>query len=143
MMAECESQIAETECNPQESEVAQLQAEIAALRAELKALREQWDEELDHIFREIASDRQRISRLENPEDGEPTRTELGHLKRIEKHLIESSMHSASFAELRGILGVSPGRISQLIKKLDPQRFEVRRSVANHRGKILVLRRRSL
>jgi DNA-binding MarR family transcriptional regulator len=83
-----------------------------------------------------------LSTLEHPEDGDPTPTELAHLQRIEKHLRESPWHSASFAEIRGLLGVSPGRVSQLVKKLEPQRFEVKRSAADHKARVLVLKRRS-
>jgi ribosomal protein L29 len=120
----------------------ELRAEIAALRSELENLRQKWDADLDRVLREIAYDRQRLARLEHPEDREPTPTERAHLQRIEKHLKDSSRHASSFAELRGLLGVSPGRISQLIKKLDPQRFEVKRSAADHKARVLILKRRS-
>jgi DNA repair exonuclease SbcCD ATPase subunit len=122
--------------------IEQLRAEIAALRSELENLRQKWDADLDRVLREIAYDRQRLSKLEHPEDRDPTPTELAHLQKIEKHLKDSSRHAVSFAELRGLLGVSPGRISQLVRKLDPQRFEVKRSAANHKARVLVLKRRS-
>ena len=121
----------------------ELRAEVAALSLELETLRQKWDTDLDRVLREIAYDRQRLARLEHPEEREPTPTELAHLQRIEKHLKDSSRHAASFAELRGLLGVSPGRVSQLVRKLDPQRFEVKRSSANHKARVLVLRRSSL
>lgn len=126
---------------PKETE--ELRAEIAALRIELEDLRGQRDTDLERVLREIAYDRQRLARLEHPEDREPTPTELAHLQRIEKHLKDSSRHAASFAEIRGLLGVSPGRVSQLVRKLDPQRFEVKRSAADHKARVLVLRRSSL
>jgi hypothetical protein len=121
---------------------ARLQEEIRALKSELQSLREQWDDEQARVFREIALDRQRIARLEHPEVWEPTHAEQAHLQKIEKHLMASPRHAASFAEIRGLLGVSPGRVSQLVKKLDPQRFEVKRSAGDHKSRVLVLKRRS-
>jgi len=129
------------EGEPAANEV-RLLGEIRALKSELQGLRDQWDSELARIFREMALDRQRITRLEHPEDGEPTNTELAHLQKIEKHLQASPRHAASFAEIRGLLGVSPGRVSQLVKKLDLQRFEVKRSASDHKARVLVLKRRS-
>jgi DNA repair exonuclease SbcCD ATPase subunit len=123
--------------------IEQLRAEIAALRIELENLRQKWDADLERVLQEIAYDRQRLARLEHPEDREPTPTERAHLQRIEKHLKDSSRHAASFAEIRGLLGVSPGRVSQLVRKLNPQRFEVKRSAADHKARVLVLRRSSL
>jgi len=120
----------------------ELRAEVAALSLELETLRQKWDGDLDRVLREIAYDRQRLARLEHPKDREPPPTELAHLQRIEKHLKDSSRHAASFAELRGLLGVSPGRVSQLVRKLDPQRFEVKRSAVDHKARVLVLKRRS-
>jgi DNA-binding MarR family transcriptional regulator len=123
------------------NETEDLRAEVATLRSELETLRQKWDADLDRVLREIAYDRQRLSKLEHPEDRDPTPTELAHLQRIEKHLKDSSRHAASFAELRGLLGVSPGRVSQLVKKLDSQRFEVKRSASDHKARVLVLKGR--
>jgi hypothetical protein len=119
----------------------ELKEEIDALRNELESLRQLRETDREDILREIALDRQRIARLEHPDDQDPTPTELAHLQRIEKHLRDSSRHAASFAEIRGILGVSPGRVSQLVRKLDPQKFEIKRSSADHKARILVLKRR--
>jgi hypothetical protein len=128
----------------QVAEIERLRFELASLRDELDSLRRQDEEDQFYVLREVALDRQRIARLEHPENAEPTATERAHLQRIEKHLKDSPRHAASFAEIRGLLGVSPGRVSQLVKKLDPQRFEVRRSAADHKARVLVLRgRRSL
>ena len=129
------------EGEPAANEV-RLQEEIRALKSELQGLRDQWDSELARIFREMALDRQRLTRLEHPEDGEPTHAEQAHLQKIERHLQASPRHAASFAEIRGLLGVSPGRVSQLVKKLDLQRFEVKRSASDHKARVLVLKRRS-
>ena len=119
----------------------ELKEEIDALRTELLTLRQLRETDREDLLREIALDRQRIARLEHSDDQDPTPTDLAHLQRIEKHLRESSRHAASFAEIRGLLGVSPGRVSQLIKKLDPQKFEVKRSAADHKSRVLVLKRR--
>jgi hypothetical protein len=124
------------------NETEDLRAEIVALRNELEDLRRQREADLDRVLREIAYDRQRLSKLEHLEDRDPTLTELAHLQRIEKHLRDSSRHTASFAEIRELLGVSPGRVSQLVRKLDPQRFEIRRSARDHKARVLVLKRRS-
>jgi hypothetical protein len=121
----------------------QLRTEIAVLKTEIEGLRKKWDADIDRMLREIAYDRQRLSGLEHPEDRDPTPTEIDHLQKIEKHLKGSPWHSASFAEIRGLLGVSPGRVSQLVRKLDPQRFEVRRSASDHKARILVLKGRLL
>jgi hypothetical protein len=119
----------------------QLKIEIAAIKGELEILQKKWDLEMERMFRELAYDRQRLSALEHPEDRNPTPTELDHLQKIEKHLKASPWHSASFAEIRGLLGVSPGRVSQLVKKLDPQRFEIRQSASDYKARTLVLKGR--
>ena len=122
-------------------ELERLNVQIASQDSRIIELAAQQDEDCDRLAHDIALDRQRISHLEDPTSRDPTPTEQAHLQKIEKHLRESPRHAASFAEIRGLLGVSPGRVSQLVKKLDPQRFEVHRSARDHKARILILKRR--
>lgn len=124
------------------SELERLKVQIESQDRRITEIAARLDEDCERLARDIAYDRQRISHLEDPTNREPTATEQAHLRKIEKHLKESPRHAASFAEIRGLLGVSPGRVSQLIKKLDPQRFEVHRSSRDHKARILILKRRS-
>ena len=123
-------------------ELERLNVQIASHDSRIIELAAQQDEDCDRLAHDIALDRQRISHLEDPASRDPTPTEQAHLQKIEKHLRESPRHTASFAEIRGLLGVSPGRVSQLVKKMDPQRFEVHRSSRDHKARILILKRRS-
>ena len=123
------------------SELERLKVQIASQDNRITEIAARQDEDCDRLARDIALDRQRISHLEDPTSREPTQTEQAHLQKIEKHLKESPRHAASFAEIRGLLGVSPGRVSQLVKKMDPQRFEVHRSARDHKARMLILKRR--
>ena len=122
-------------------ELERLNVQIASHDSRIIELAAQQDEDCDRLAHDIALDRQRISHLEDPASRDPTPTEQAHLQKIERHLRESPRHTASFAEIRGLLGVSPGRVSQLVKKMDPQRFEVHRSARDHKARILILKRR--
>ena len=124
------------------SELERLKVQIESHDRRITEIAAQQDEDCDRLARDIAQDRKRISHLEDPTSREPSPTEQSHLQKIEKHLRESPRHAASFAEIRGLLGVSPGRVSQLVKKMDPQRFEVHRSARDHKARILILKRRS-
>lgn len=124
------------------SELERLKVQVESHDRRITEIAARQDEDCDRLAHDIALDRQRISHLEDPTSREPTPTEQAHLQKIEKHLKESPRHAASFAEIRGLLGVSPGRVSQLVKKLDPQRFEVHRSARDHKARILILKRRS-
>lgn len=122
-------------------ELERLKVQIASQDNRITEIASRQDEDCDRLAHDIALDRQRISELEDPACREPTPTEKAHLQKIEKHLRESPRHTASFAEIRGLLGVSPGRVSQLVKKMDPQKFEVHRSARDHKARILILKRR--
>ena len=122
-------------------ELERLKVQIASQDCRITEIAVQQDEDCERLAHDIALDRQRISHLEDPASRDPTPTEQAHLQKIEKHLRESPRHAASFAEIRGLLGVSPGRVSQLVKKMDPQRFEVHRSARDHKARILILKRR--
>ena len=123
------------------SELERLKVQIESQDRRITEIAAQKDEDCERLAHDIALDRQRISHLEDPTSREPTPKEQAHLQKIEKHLRESPRHAASFTEIRGLLGVSPGRVSQLIKKMDPQRFEVHRSSRDHKARILILKRR--
>jgi hypothetical protein len=125
------------------SELECLKRQLESQESRIKEIAARQDEDCLRLATDIAYDRRRISRLEDPGSKDPTLTEVAHLQKIEKHLRDSPRHAASFAEIRGVLGVSPGRVSQLIRKLDQQKFEVRRSARDHKARILILKRRPL
>jgi chromosome segregation ATPase len=122
-----------------QEEMLTLKTTIEARDEEIRALKSELETLEGSVARERAYDRQRIARLENPPD-EPTPSEKDHIDRVEKLLRNNPRHAMSFAELRGCLNLSAGRVSQIVKKLDPAKFEIRKG-SNHKARILVLRPR--
>lgn len=88
------------------SELERLKVQVESQDRRITEIAAQQDEDCDRLARDIAQDRKRISHLEDPTSREPSPTEQSHLQKIEKHLRESPRHAASFAEIRGLLGVS-------------------------------------
>ena len=118
---------------PEETE--QLSAEVAALRLELENLRRQRDEELARVFKEIALDRQRLTRLETPL--EPTRSQKDRGE-ILRALLAANDGKMPEKEARQKMHLSKAQFSQLLASMDGG-IELKPYHLDRRQKILILK----
>lgn len=118
-----------------DEEVTQLRAEIASLKSELAAFREEWEKELDRILREIAYDRQRLSKLETPPDPTPSQKDRGE---VLKALLMAHGGKLPIKEARRKMHLSKALFSQLLRSLDGD-VEARPYHLDRRQKILCLK----
>jgi len=107
---------------------------VEALGGRIQQLQAELERSHDHALREIAHDRQRISKLERPA-GDPGESPL--VDRLADHMQAVGLVQTSFSGAAKILGVTPGRISQIKECIlrDP-RFEIRRA-RSHKQKLLI------
>jgi hypothetical protein len=90
------------------------------------------------LYQEIAYDRQRIAKLENPIK-EPGKTELSRVDKIEKYLQARPDHRATFETLKGHLGINKQRLNEAIKTLmnsAPGKYGIIRTPGVKKGKTL-------
>jgi len=113
----------------------ELRAEIADLRTELENLRQQRDEELARVFREIALDRQRLTRLETPPDPTPSQKDRAD---ILKALLAASGSKLLVSEARKKMHLSKSQFSQLLASMEPD-IELKPYKLDKRQKILQLK----
>jgi hypothetical protein len=118
-----------------DEESAQTRAEIASLRLELAAFREEWERELDRILREIAYDRQRLARLEQPPDPTPSQKDRGE---VLKALLVAHGGKMPIKEARRKMHLSKPLFSQLLSSLDGD-IEAKPYHLDRRQKILRLK----
>jgi hypothetical protein len=95
--------------------IEQLRAEIATLRTELENLRRQRDEELTRVFKEIALDRQRLTRLETPPDPTPSQKDRGEILRA---LLAANSGKMPAKEARQKMRLSKSQFSQLLGSMN-------------------------
>lgn len=111
--------------------------EIAALRSKLASVEQQQD---------TLSTNQLIQlRLFNglkeeihKETG-PTATETDRIDRIEKLCTDAPSHTISLSELRGRLGIAKAVLSRLLKKINREKFYLRKASHDKRVRYLCLR----
>ena len=113
----------------------ELRAEIAALRTELENLRRQRDEELTRVFKEIALDRQRLTRLETPPDPTPSQKDRGEILRA---LLAANSGKMPAKEARQKMRLSESQFSQLLASMDGG-IEQKPYHLDRRQKILILK----
>lgn len=70
---------------------------------------------------------------------EPTATESERIERIEKLCTDAPKHEISLSELRGRLGIDKAVLSRLLKRLDRDRFYLRKSTLDKRIRYLCAR----
>ena len=121
-----------------ESIVASQGEEIAALRLKLASLESLQEADTTRICLDIAYDRRRLAALEHPIE-EPTATESERIGRIEKLCTDAPKHEISLSELRGRLGIDKSVLSRLLKRIDGDRFFLRKSALDKRIRYLCLR----
>jgi hypothetical protein len=116
--------------------IEQLREEIAALKTELETLRRQRDEELARVFREIALDRQRLTKLETPPDPTPSQKDRGEILRA---LLVSYGGKIAVKEARQKMHLSKAQFSQLLASMDGD-IETKPYHLDKRQKILTLKK---
>jgi len=114
-----------------------LEAENTALHTKIASLEATQDQDLNHVFKHIAQDRQRIYALEHPEK-EPGKTELSRAEKIAKYLQARPDHKATFETLKGHLGIGNDLLNKAVRALPPERFRVIGDPRDKRKRILVL-----
>lgn len=113
---------------------AELRAEIAALRSELEALRQKWDADMDRVLREIAYDRQRLSRLEHA-DPTASQKDRGDILRA---LLAAGNGKILASEARQKMRLSKSQFSQLLASMDGD-LETKAYHLDRRQKVLILK----
>ncbi len=138
-------QIIQEAIDPLKEEVAALREErdrdredIASLRLKLASLESLQEADTTRICLDIAYDRRRLAALEHPIE-EPTATESERIGRIEKLCTDAPKHEISLSELRGRLGIDKAVLSRLLKRIDGDRFFLRKSALDKRIRYLCLR----
>ena len=118
-----------------------LQKEIASLRSTMASLESLQEQDTNRICLDIAYDRQRLAKLEHPPShkDEPTDTEKERIERIEKLCTDAPNHEISLSELRGRLGIDKAVLSRLLKRIDGDKFYLRKSILDKRIRYLCLR----
>ena len=108
--------------------------EIAALRASVTSMEKD---------RDVLSDNQLIQlRLIHELKGNadsPTEKERERIERIEKLCIDAPNHEISLSELRGRLGIDKAVLSRLLKRINQDKFCLRKSTLDKRIRYLCLR----
>jgi hypothetical protein len=134
----------------------QLLAELQALRKKIQGLRDHiacQDERIaslessqnrshEALALDIAHDRQRLTRLEQSEQPQPTGQGKKTKVRAEKLkvILKRCGGSRAFTQLQKDLDLSPTELTRLVATLDKRSYEVRRKPGGRRGeKVLSLR----
>jgi len=130
---------------PLQDEIAQLREErdqdrqeIASLRAKLSSLESLHEQDVTRICLDVAHDRQRLARLEHPPK-DPTDTEKERVNKIEKLCTDAPNHEISLSEIRGRLGIDKAVLSRLLKRINGDKFYLRKSMLDKRIRYLCLR----
>jgi len=126
---------------PLQDEIAQLREEIGQDRREIASLHAKLASlEKD---RDVLSDNQLIQlrlihELKDKSNG-PTDTEKERVERIEKLCSDAPNHEISLSELRGRLGIDKAVLSRLLKRINGDKFYLRKSTLDKRIRYLCLR----
>ena len=121
-------------------EVAQLKDIVANLKAEVSTVTSTHEQDMNRLTLDIAFDRQRLSKLENPIKVSG-KTEISRAEKIEKYLAARPDHKASFETLKGHLGTDKDLLHQAIKTLmdsQPGRYGIIRTPGDKRKRTLVM-----
>lgn len=123
-----------TEDGLKADEAERLKEEISSLRMELQGLRQKWDTDLDRVFKEIASDRRRLARLEY-KDPTPSQKDRGEILRA---LMAANGGKMPVKEARQKMHLSKSQFSQLLASMDGG-IEMKTYYLDKRQKILRLK----
>ena len=111
-----------------------LQDEIAQLREEITSLEATQDTLSDNQLIQLRL----IHELKDKSNG-PTDTEKERVERIEKLCSDAPNHEISLSELRGRLGIDKAVLSRLLKRINGDKFYLRKSTLDKRIRYLCLR----
>jgi len=112
--------------------------ELADLRAQVRSLESLQEQDITRVCMDIAVDRRRIAALECPKK-EPSTTETERIERIEELCQDAPGHVISLSELRGRMGLDKSVLSRLLKKIDREKFYLRKSSTDKRIRYLCRR----
>ena len=111
-----------------------LQDEIAQLREEITSLEAAQDTLSDNQLIQLRL----IHELKDKSNG-PTDTEKERVERIEKLCSDAPNNEISLSELRGRLGIDKAVLSRLLKRINGDKFYLRKSTLDKRIRYLCLR----
>ena len=117
-----------------EAAIQPLQEEIAQLRGKLASLEKVQDTLSDNQLIQLRL----IHELKDKSNG-PTDTEKERVERIEKLCSDAPNHEISLSELRGRLGIDKAVLSRLLKRINGDKFYLRKSTLDKRIRYLCLR----
>ena len=123
---------------PLQDEVMQLRATVARQDERIGQLEARISLQEDNALRVL----DRFDRLKDEVKTareEPTATESERIDRIEKLCQDAPRHEISLSELRGRLGIDKAVLSRLLKKIDRDKFYLRKSTIDKRIRYLCCR----
>ena len=101
-------------------EVAQLREErdqdrqeIAALRARIASLETTEEQDISRLSLDVAYDRQRLAKLEQPPEPATTKKSTGHVDELHRLMVEDRSQQVSIAKAARLLDISKERMRQL------------------------------
>jgi len=109
-------------------------AESAALRAAVSSQEREHDKLIENQLIQLRL----IHELRGNAD-EPTDIEKERVEKIEKLCTEAPKHEISLSELRGRMGIDKAVLSRLLKRVDRDKFYLRKSTLDKRIRYLCLR----
>lgn len=117
--------------------VSNQETELAALRAKMNAVEQQQDTLSTNQLIQLRL----IKDLKDEAQKEPTTTatETDRIERIEKLCQDAPGHTISLSELRGRLGIDKSVLSRLLKKIDREKFYLKKASHDKRVRYLCLR----
>ncbi len=123
-----------------EQAIQPLYEEMASLRLKVASLETLQEQDTNRICVDIAYDRQRLAKLENPKK-KPGKTESSRAEKIERYMASRPDHKAPFETLRGHLGVDKFALNDAIKTLmeaSPGRYGIVRAPGDKRKRALIM-----
>ena len=123
-----------------ESTVDSQEKELAAMGLKMASLETLQEQDTNRICVDIAYDRQRLAKLENPKK-KPGKTESSRAEKIERYMASRPDHKATFETLRGHLGVDKFALNDAIKTLmeaSPGRYGIVRAPGDKRKRALIM-----
>ena len=111
-----------------------MQDEVSQLREEITSLEATQDTLSDNQLIQLRL----IHELKDKSNG-PTDTEKERVERIEKLCSDAPNHEISLSEIRGRLGIDKSVLSRLLKRINGDKFYLRKSTLDKRIRYLCLR----
>jgi hypothetical protein len=139
-LQEIASQAVQKVIEPLQDRVKDLEKIVAAQGELIATLTSTQEQDVNRICLDIAYDRQRLAKLENPTK-EPGKTEISRAEKIERYLSSRPDHRATFETLKGHLGVDKDLLNDAIKTLmaaSPGGYGITRTPGDKRKRTLIM-----